>query len=100
MQALRPPPLRGAGKWRHNSIDMDHRFGYMYAARPGRDVTGDGQLTGWVRCLRAGLVTPFPGGSGHRPAGINDRSARSSLDWDRQDGVTPHGAEPRKRGWS
>jgi hypothetical protein len=33
------------------------------------DVTGDGRMTERVRCLRAGLVTPLPGGSGNRPAG-------------------------------
>ena len=52
-------------------------------ARP-RDVTGDGRLTERARFLRAELVTPFSGGSGNTPGRHYDRSARSSLDWDRR----------------
>ena len=33
--------------------------------------------------LRSGLVTPIPGGSGHRVGRHYDRSARCLLDWDR-----------------
>jgi hypothetical protein len=51
-------------------------------ARP-RDVTGDGRLTERARFLRTELVTPFSGGSGNTPGRHYDRSARSSLDWDR-----------------
>jgi len=42
------------------------------------DVTGDGRMMERVRCPRAGLVTPLPGGSGNRPAGIRTglRAAR------------------------
>jgi hypothetical protein len=36
-----------------------------------------------VRRPRAGLVTPFPGGSGHRPAGTMTGLRGASLDWDR-----------------
>ncbi len=40
-------------------------------------------MRGRVRRLRAGLVTPRPGGSGAPPARHYDRAARCSLDWDR-----------------
>ena len=40
-------------------------------------------MRGRVRRLRAGLVTPRPGGSGTPPARHYDRAARCSLDWDR-----------------
>ena len=43
------------------------------------------RLTERVRFPRAGLVTPFSGGSGNTPGRHHDRSARSSLDWDRLD---------------
>jgi len=41
------------------------------------------------RFLRAGFVTPRRGGSGNAPGRHDDRSARSSLDWDRKERVTP-----------
>jgi hypothetical protein len=44
---------------------------------------------GWVRRLRAGLVTSLPGGSGNPLGRHYDRSARTSLDWDRLKRVTP-----------
>jgi len=58
---------------------------YVTGTMPARsrDVTGDGRLTERVRFLRAGLVTPFSGGFGNTPGRHYDRSARSSLDWDR-----------------
>ncbi len=36
-----------------------------------------------VRCLRAGVVTSLPGGSGAPPVRHYDRAARCSLGWDR-----------------
>src|SRR5580704_2393662 len=45
-------------------------------SRPRRVVTGDSRLTGRERFLRAGLVTPLPGGPGHRFGRHDDRSAR------------------------
>ena len=40
-----------------------------------------------------GSSLPFSGGSGLTPGRHHDRSARSSLDWDRKERVTP--VEPR-----
>ena len=42
-----------------------------------------------MRRLRAGFVPPLPGGSGVPLGRHYDRSARSSLDWDRPKRVTP-----------
>jgi hypothetical protein len=44
-----------------------------------RDVTGDGRLTERVRFLRAGLVTPLPGGLGIEPAGTMTGARGASL---------------------
>ncbi len=44
-----------------------------------RDVTGDGRLMERVRFLRAGLVTPLPGGPGIDPAGIMPGARGASL---------------------
>jgi hypothetical protein len=48
-------------------------------SRPSRDVTGDSRLMGRVRFLRAGLVTPLPGGPGIDPAGITTGARGASL---------------------
>jgi hypothetical protein len=54
-----------------------------------------------VRCLRAGVVTPLPGGSGTPPGRHYDRPARSSLGWDRRSRVTPVEATSQEaRAWS
>jgi hypothetical protein len=42
-----------------------------------------------MRRPRAGFVPPHPGGSGAPPGRHYDRSARSSLDWDRPRRLTP-----------
>ena len=52
----------------------------------------------WSECgARGRAIHPLPGGSGHRPAGNNDRPARSSLDWDEgKMRVTPDDAETQE----
>jgi len=44
-----------------------------------RGVTGDSRLMERVRFLRAGLVTPLPGGPGIVPAGIMTGARGASL---------------------
>ena len=56
----------------------------MLPSLPIRDVTGDGRLAGQARGPRAELVTSFPGGSGHRPAGMMTGLRGASLDWDKR----------------
>jgi hypothetical protein len=51
-------------------LDIRHHFSYNPESRSSRGVTGDSRLMGRVRFLRAGLVTPLPGGPGIDPAGI------------------------------
>ena len=51
--------------------------------------TGDSRLMGRVRFLRAGLVTPLPGGLGIGSAAIMTGPRGASLDWDRVWRVTP-----------
>jgi hypothetical protein len=53
------------------------------------DVTGDFRLMGRVRFLRAGLVTPLPGGSGIALAGTMTGPRGASLDCDSGKRVTP-----------
>jgi hypothetical protein len=48
-----------------------------------RDVTGDGRLMERVRFLRAGLVTPFLGGSGIVPSGTTTGARGAPLKRDR-----------------
>jgi hypothetical protein len=68
----------------HRYIDIRHSFSYIadYLAHEGRFSR---RSLKWskVRCLRAGVVTPLPGGSGTPLDRHYDRSARSSLNWDR-----------------
>jgi hypothetical protein len=52
-------------------LDESSHFGYkIQRILPMRGVTGDSRSMGQVRFLRAGLVTPLPGGLGIVPAGI------------------------------
>ena len=64
-------------------LDKRHRCGSRRCnlAR-SKDVTGDSRLMGRVRFLRAGLVTPLPGGLGIGSAGIMTGLRGASLDWD------------------
>jgi len=49
---------------------MRPRFGYIKRISLIEGVTGDVPTAERERFPRAGLVTPHPGGFGHRPSGI------------------------------
>ncbi len=63
-------------------LDIHPRFSYTKLANLAhrRDVTGDGRLTERVRFLRAGFVTPLPGGLGIEPAGTTTGARGASLE--------------------
>jgi hypothetical protein len=64
-----------------DNLDFNPRFSYLQQVNLAhrRDVTGDGRLTERVRFLRAGLVTPLPGGLGIEPAGTMTGARGASL---------------------
>jgi hypothetical protein len=70
----------------HISIDIRLQFSYKGKSRSsrGRDLETH-QIAERVRYLRAGLVTPLPGGPGIVPAGIKTgaRGAPLKRDWRR-----------------
>src|SRR5208282_3700717 len=63
---------------------------------PSRGVTGDSRLMGRVRFLRAGLVTPLPGGPGSDPAGITTGARGASLQSRSTARVTPASSRSRE----
>ena len=76
----------------HIFIDTSPRFGYgchefSLNLQDGNRVT----LAAGASAVPAdgGSSLPPPGGSGKTPGRHHDRSARSSLDWDRRMQVTP-----------
>ena len=63
----------------------------LQAANPAhvRDASGDNPIAERVRFLRAGLVTPLPGGPGIVPAGITTGARGASLKRDAEAQLTP-----------
>ena len=53
-----------------DNIDKCLKYSYINPIPPMRGVTGDNRLMGRERFLRAGLVTPLPGGLGIDPLDI------------------------------
>ena len=80
---------------RHIFIDIRPRFGYICNASRSPIGRPPGDAGGWGECgsRGGGSSLPFSGGSGKTPGRHDDRPARSSLDWDRKERVTP--VEPR-----
>jgi hypothetical protein len=60
-------------------LTLRRRSNVIVSSRSRRDVTGDGRLTERVRFLRAGFVTPLPGGLGIGPAGTMTGARGASL---------------------
>ena len=65
-------------------LDRRRYFRYNYQSRSSRGASGCDPEAERVRRLRAGFATPLPGGFGTPPGRHYDRSARSSLRWDRR----------------
>jgi hypothetical protein len=70
----------------HGSIDICPHFSYDFLriSLTSGSSTGDSRLMGRVRFLRAGLVTPLPGGPGIGPAGITTGARGAPLKRDQK----------------